>query len=264
MNKIGLFNYCLLILIVAFHFGCKDNSTEPEPANSAITGTVLFLDGTVGSGATVELQNMSNNSRVYALADVNGKYEFTDLKATDYYVRFKSTRNDILSFEKELSLLKDEILEQNVYIIYNMVDETRAVQKNKNVSLIKFQPDGAKIGSNYNLVNYLSGIYSGDVASEYTLACDIYKCPDNLDWFDADSIFTPENIKLNFEFITSLDETLVHGRHEIRFYENDIANILSNPINGFVLLNKNIDNLELKIPCVDFNNNDFGLKINYK
>jgi len=244
--------------------GCKENSTEPVPANSTITGAVLFFDGTIGAGATVELYNIANNSRVYAKADANGMFEFPNLKASEYYIRFKSTSYNINSFEKELSLSKDEILEQNVYIIYNMVDEARAVRKNQNISLIKFQPDGAKLGSNYNLVSYLSGLFSGDVASEYTLACDIYKCPDTLDWFDADSIFTVENIKLNFEFVTSVDETITHGRHEIRFYENDIANILSNPINGFVLLNKNSDNLDLKIPCVDFNNNDFGLKINYK
>ena len=57
---------------------------------------------------------------------------------------------------------------------------------------------------------------------------------------------------------------MLNGKHEIRFYGNDIASILSNPTNGFIFVKKTIDDTKLKVPCVDFNNNDFGLKIRYK
>lgn len=264
MYFFSLKKYCLIVLLSVTIFGCKENVTEPEPENSVITGSVLFLDGTAGASATIELKDLSNNLRVYEIADVNGIYKFDSLRSGKYIVKFKSVSYNIITFEQELTLKNNDIYEQDVFILYNMVDDLSAVQKSNDVFLIKFQADGARIGNNYNLVNYLSGYYSGDYSNLYSMACDIYKCPDTLDWSSEDMYFEPDYIRQNFEFITSVDETFGNGRHEIRFYENDIANILSTPPNGFAFVKKNNDASELKIPCVDFNNNDFGLRINYK
>ena len=96
------------------------------------------------------------------------------------------------------------------------------------------------------------------------MSCDIYLAPDQLAWDANDSLFTSEFIKQNYTYITSVEEITTNGRHEIRFYDEDIVKILSNPINGFVFLKKNEDEKQLMIPCVDYNNNDFGLLINYK
>lgn len=88
--------------------------------------------------------------------------------------------------------------------------------------------------------------------------------PDDLSWEANDSLFTYEFIKQNYTFLTTIDETNSNGRHEIRFYDEDIPKLLSNPLNGFLFIKKNIDEKELMVPCVDFNNNDFGLLIYYK
>lgn len=253
-----------LLILALFSFGCKENTTEPKLENASILGKVLFLDGTIGAYAYLELQNTATNSRVYQSADANGNYQFNDLPSGNYFIRYKSSSYNINSVEKELNLAESENLEQNIYILFNMVDELTAVKKNNEVVLIKFQPDGAKIGDNFNAVNYLSGSYFGDYSHQSTLNCDVYFCPDSLDWFSSDSIFTPDYIKQNFEFVTSLEEVFSNGIHEIRVYDNDISQILSNPTNGFALIKNKIDETELQIPCVDYNNNDFGLKINYK
>ena len=254
----------LLILMLSLIFGCKDDTVnEPPPANSAITGSVLFLDGTIGASAPIELQHSSNNSRITVNADENGIYEFSELTAGDYIVRFKSTSYNIHTYEREVTLTANENLEVDIYILYNMLDELKAVQKNRDLFLIKFQPDGAKIGDNHIYVDYFSGTYFGDYNNLYTLNCDVYKIPDTLDWFAPDSLFTPEYIRLNFEYITSAEETLNNNIHEIRFYDDDKVKILSNPFNGFAFLKPSDDDRELKIPCVDFNNNDFGLRISY-
>jgi len=265
MHKIKLYNYFLIGILLLSHFGCKEKAvSEPEVKNSSISGSVLFLDGTKGVSANLELQNVSNDSRTYTIADQNGNYEFTNLISGDYFIRFKSGSYNISGFEKGITLLENDNFNQDVFILYNMVDELKAIEKNKDVVLIKFQQDGAKIGTNYNSIDYLSGIYSKDISNSYTLSCDIYICPDTLNWLADDSYFNIDYIKQNFEFVTSVDESLINGKHEIRFYENDIASILSNPTNGFIFVKKTIDDTKLKVPCVDFNNNDFGLKIRYK
>ena len=209
------------------------------------------------------MQNLSNNSRVSVNADENGIYEFSNLTAGDYLVRFKSTNYNIYTFESEVTLPANDNVEVDLYILYNMLDDSKAVQKSRDLFLIKFQPDGARIGDNHIFVNYLSGTYFGDYSNVFTLNCDIYKCPDSLDWFGPDSLFTPEYIRQNFEYVTSAEETVNKSNHEIRFYDDDKVKILSNPINGFAFLKPSDDERELKIPCVDSNNNDFGLRISY-
>ena len=258
------FYFFFLLSIFLLLFSCKESSTEVVVKNSGVSGSVLFLDGSVAANATIQIQNLYNNSLEYAYSDKNGNYLFENLSAGNYRVKFKSRTYNIESYEKGITLKVGEVYTQNIFILYNMLDESKVISKNEDVFLIKFQPDGAKIGTNHSLVNYLSGTFFGDYSNSYTLGCNIYKIPDSLDWFDADTIFTANNIRSSFELITSSDDHLSNSMHEIRFLGDDITKILSNPFNGFAFVTKEIDDREIKIPCIDFNNNDFGLKIYYK
>lgn len=258
---------CIVLgfMVLIFTFGCKDDSaTAPLQANSSITGSVLFLDGTVGAGAPVELIRISNNSREIVNADNNGVYKFTSLTAGEYRLRFKSYSYNIITFEKDLSIAENTNYVEDLYILYNMLDELKTVVKNREVFLITFQPNGAMIGDNHIYVDYFVGNYFGDYSNSLTLGSDVYKIPDLLDWFSNDSLFTPEYIRKNFEYMTSSEDFYSNGMHEIRFYGEDIIKIISNPPNGFAFVKNTDDDRELKIPCVDFNNNDFGLHIKYK
>ena len=238
--------------------------SEPDSENSALTGTVKFVDGSTAAMAVVQLQDLSNNRTTYATADQNGVYEFNNLKAINYLVKFKSTVYNISSFEQEVKLSSNKVVVQDIYILYNMLDDQSAVQKSDDVFLIKFQADGAKIGENYSIIENLSGAYYKDYSDLYTLSSDIYKCPENIDWSGDDSLFTVEFIKNNFEFITSIEETNFNSSHQIQFSGNDIVSILSSPSNGFAFVKKEVNNKRLRIPCIDFNNNDFGLNIKYR
>lgn len=243
--------------------GCNNNVTQPDPENSILTGSVKFLDGSTAPGALIQLQDLSNNKSIYSTADNNGVYEFNNLKAIKYLVKFKSTVYNISSFEKEVDLSSKSTVEQDVYILYNMLDDQSTVQKNDDVFLIKFQADGAKIGDNYSAIENITGSYYNDYSNLYTLSSDIYKCPNNINWLDHDSLFTKEYIINNFEFIMSIEEINFNSRHQIQFVGNDIRSILSESENGFAFVKKGDNNKRLKIPCVDRNNNDFGLTIKY-
>jgi hypothetical protein len=176
--------------------------SEPDPENSTLTGSVKFLDGSAAPAAVIQLQDLSNNRTTYTTADENGVYKFENLKAINYLVKFKSTIYNVSSFEKEVKLSSNKVIEQDILILYNMLDDQSAVQKSDDVFLIKFQTDGAKIGDNYSAIENLSGAYYKDYSDLYTLSSDIYKCPENIDWSDDDSLFTVEYIKNNFELVT--------------------------------------------------------------
>ncbi|MCB9210678.1 MAG: carboxypeptidase regulatory-like domain-containing protein [Ignavibacteriales bacterium] len=258
----------LLLIFVTFHsiifIGCSDNGNNPIVKNSGINGHVLYLDGSVGKFAQIQLRKLSSSLLLYTGADENGFYQFDSLQAGNYKVSFLSNNEDIYTYEVELSVSEDETYEQNIYILYKKIDEFNALKKSTDVFLIKFEPEGGKIGDNYQFVDYLSGTFIGDDANNFTLSSDIYFAPENLSWSGADSLFAPDNIRQNYEFVTSITETSNNGNHEIRFSGEDISKILSNPINGFIFVKNENEDKELVIPCVDFINNDFGLIIRYK
>lgn len=61
----------------------------------------------------------------------------------------------------------------------------------------------------------------------------------------------------------SLTENTSNFNHSVELTGEKIEMILSNPSNGFVFIKSIHDESILKIPCVDFNNNDFGWVIEY-
>jgi len=254
----------IFLMYLLFLLGCNESSVDPDSSTASIRGSVLYLDGTAGKYAPLQLRKLSSSLLLYTSADENGLYQFDSLDAGDYNIRFGSSNADIQSFEVEVAIDEGQILDQDIFILYKKIDEFNALKKNKDVFLIKYAPEGGRIGENYQLVDYLSGTFYGDFTDAFTLSCDIYLAPEQLSWEANDSLFTSEFIKQNYTFLTSVEEFNSNGRHEIRFSNEDIVKILSNPVNGFLFINKNEDEKELMIPCVDFDNNDFGLLINYK
>jgi hypothetical protein len=246
-------------------YSCEgDNGVESPPANSAIQGNVIYLDGTAGAYAPVQLRKLSSSLLLYSNADADGNYSFDSLSPGNYIVRFRTSSADINNFEIEVELGQDQIIEQNIYLLYRYLDEFNALKKSRDVFLIKFQPEGGRIGNNYEFVDFLSGTFLGDIENNFTLSSSIYEIPDSIDWMASDTLFSPEYIESNFLFLTSIDETFINGVHEIRFSGDDLIKILSNPINGFAFVKKGDLSQELMIPCIDVINNDFGLIINYK
>jgi hypothetical protein len=254
----------IFVLFLIFISACSESSVDPDSSTASIGGSVLYLDGSPGKFAPLQLRKLSSSLLLYTSADENGLYKFDSLEAGDYNIRFGSNNADIHSYEVEVSINESQNLEQNIFILYKKIDEFNALKKGKDVFLIKYAPEGGRIGENHQFVNYLSGTFYGDITNSFTLSCDIYLAPDQLSWEANDSLFTSEFIKQNYTYITSIDEIISNRRHEIRFYGEDIVKLLSNPLNGFIFIKKNQNEKELMIPCVDYNNNDFGLLINYK
>lgn len=256
--------YVLILFCLTFLFSCKESSVEADSSTASIKGSVIYLDGSPGKYAPLQLRKLSSSLLLYTSADENGFYQFDSLEAGDYNIRFGSNNADIHSYEVDVSINESQILDQNIFILYKKIDEFNALKKSDEVFLLKLDPAGGKIGENHQFVNYLSGTFLGDAENRFTLSCDIYLTPDDLLWESADSLFSLEFIKQNYTFVTSIEESSSNGRHEIRFYDDDVKKILSNPLNGFIFIKKFDDEKLLMIPCVDNNNNDFGLIVNYQ
>lgn len=109
----------------------------------------------------------------------------------------------------------------------------------------------------------LKGYYRRDILYSITLSCEVYIIPAGLNWANPGVEINAEYIRNNFEYVTEADEEYINGTHTIKFTGAQIPGILSKPVNGFAFVKKDNEDKELKIPCVDFNNNDFGLKIVY-
>ena len=89
----------LLLIFITFHsiifIGCSDNGNNPIVKNSGINGHVLYLDGSVGKFAQIQLRKLSSSLLLYTGADENGFYQFDSLQAGNYKVSFLSNNEDI-------------------------------------------------------------------------------------------------------------------------------------------------------------------------
>ncbi|MFZ2324274.1 MAG: carboxypeptidase-like regulatory domain-containing protein [Ignavibacteriaceae bacterium] len=258
--------FTLIIMVSVLFLSCKgeDIPLTTEDGNGSINGVAKFLDNSIASYAKIELQSKVSGRSIYCTCDRLGNFSFTSLYKGEYSLIFRSTNYDINTSNIYINLEQDELITKDIYIKYNMLDDFVEKQINDGVFFIKFQPDGAKLNGNYDLVDYLSGYYRNSSSDNITLNGKIYKIPQKLNWNDL--YFTADSIPSNFEYLFEVtEEPLKNNNHEIRIYGDNIPVIFSNPSNGFAFVVKR-DSIEakLKIPCVDFNNNDFGLKIFYK
>ena len=263
-------NICaiFLLLISILMISCsEDNSVfTTQQGNGTITGQLKFLDNTAAAFARIELRSNTSGRYVYDTCDVNGNFFFKGLYKDTYTLTFRSTSYDINTSYVSVIVDDDQNVIQDVDIRFNMLDDFATKLVNENVFLIRMDPDGAKIGDNYDLIDNLSGYYRSGVTDSVSLSANIYLVPETLNWNDPGIDLTAEYIQSNFEFLFSIDEqTVINGRHEIKITDTaNISNIFSNPPEGFAFVLKDSLATQIKIPCVDFNNNDFGLKIFYK
>ena len=251
-----LFSFLLVVMII----GC-DSESGTEVKEASIYGTVSFLDGAPAANAEIRLIVVQSNQNLFTSTDENGNYTFTNLSAATYEVSFVSLSYEVNSYRSEEISLSGNNVEHNFNITYGILDELKSTVVSDSVILIQYQPDGARIGNNFSAVSSLKGYYRPNGAN-ITLACDVYEMPQSYNWSDADSL-KPKYVKDNFTFLMSLEETGSNFNHSLEISGENIPKILSNPVNGFVFIKRTNDGAVLKIPCVDFNNNDFGLVIDY-
>ncbi len=262
--------FFLPILILTFSIlftSCKkDSPTAPAPVEgtAVIKGKVKLLNESPAYGAKIELRNLSTNSVGYDTCGYDGTFEFDKQLSGSYSIYFKGT-SDLNSAQSTITVKDDEEKSQDLYLKYKKLDDFAAIIINTDVIFMKFQPEGAMIGNNYESVDHFSGFYSRDINNESTLSCMIYKIPDTLNWQNPGVELTADYIRANFEYLTEVDEKPSQfSGHEIDFNGDAVPVILSNPKNGFAFVKKDNEGKTLKIPCTDFMNNDFGLMIFYK
>lgn len=257
----------LFLLLSVCFMSCKEEdpvTVIQEPGNGKISGTAKFLDETPGPFAAIELKNTTNGSIVSDTCDENGNFAFDSLNAGDYYLTFKSTGPDINTTSVKVTLATDEDVKvQDITITYHQLDDFVALSKTSDIFFLKVQPHGAHIGTRYDKVNYFSGFYRNDWLKKATLTCEVYKIPEGLNW--TKSVLTVDSVRASFEFLMEIfEEPMTGNTHEMRIKDAGIPILLSDPPNGFCFIKKYADDKELKIPCMDYINNDFGFTITYK
>lgn len=256
-----LYRLLILSILITILIGC-DNESGTENTEASIYGKVTFLDGTPVADAEVRLIVLQSNQNRFTTTDNNGSYRFDNLFNSSYQINFISQSYEVNSYRSpELPLSRNSI-EHNFKITYSILDDFKSSFISDSVVLMQFQPAGAKIGNNFSAVSNLQGYYRPAEGDDITLECDVYEMPVNVNWSDTTAL-TPTNIKENFTYLMSLSDTKNNFRHTLEIKGNDIPKILSNPANGFAFIKRTNDEAVLKIPCIDFNNNDFGLVIKY-
>jgi hypothetical protein len=265
MNKNIFVGYLVLCSLLLISCSEDDSVTPTQNGNSTITGQLKFLDDTPAANARIELSSNTSGRYVYDTCDILGNFFFDSLYKDNYTLTFRSASYDIYTSYVPVSVNEDQDIVQDVYIRYNMLDDFVTKIISDSVFLIKMHPDGAKIGNNYDLINNLSGFYRSGGPDSISLSANVYLVPTNIDWNNPGIDLTLEYIQSNFQFLFSVDEEpVVNGRHEIKISDtNNIQSMFSNPLNGFAFVLNDSSANEIKIPCVDFSNNDFGLKIFY-
>lgn len=251
----------LFVFILGLIVGCSEE-TSTESQKSAISGAVNFLDGTPAANAEIRLIVVQSNQNKFTTTDGSGRYSFADLSDGVYEISFISPTYEINSYRSEELTLSGNNIVHDVNITYNILDEAKSKVVSDSLFLIQYHPDAAKIGSNFNAVSKMIGYYRPGSGMEITLSCDIYEMPASYNWNNADSL-TPAYVKDNFTYLMSLTENTSNFNHSVELTGEKIEMILSNPSNGFVFIKSIHDESILKIPCVDFNNNDFGWVIEY-
>jgi len=263
------YRYTLLFFVLSaiVFMSCKEEGpSDPvikEPGKSIVSGRAKFMDDTPGAFAAIELKSMSDGSIVNDTCDDNGNFMFDSLSTGDYYLTFRSTGPDINSTSVKVTFENnDQQLTKDVTITYKRLDDFVAFSKSNDIFFMKVEPHGGHIGTNYDKVKYISGFYRNDWLKRATLTCEVYKMPEGIIWTNNE--LTVDSIRANFEFLMEIfEEPMAGNTHEIRIKDANIPVLLSDPPNGFVFIKKYADDKELKIPCMDNVNNDFGFIITY-
>ena len=262
-----IFKLCLIIIFIVIVSCSKDNNDIVSTGgNSTVTGYLKFLNETPAANALIELKSNSSGRFVYDTCDAAGKFFFEALYKGEYTLTFRSTSYEVNTSYVTVTIEENQNVVQDVYIRYNMLDDFATKIISDSVFFIKMSPDGAKLGNKFELINNLSGYYRSNGPGLVSLSSNVYLVPASINWNNPGVEITPEYINSNFQFLFSVEEEpTTGGRHEIILTDSTIIlQMFSNPSNGFAFVLKDTSANMLKIPCVDFNNNDFGLRIFYK
>lgn len=251
----------MLLFFILIFISCSEESST-EITKSSIYGSVTFLDGGAAANAQIRLIVTQSNQNKFTNTDQNGNYKFDDLAEGKYEIGFTSLSYDINSYRSEEIALSGNNVEHNFHITYNMLDELKVLVVSDSVFFIQFQPEGARIGSNTGAVSKLLGYYRPSAGTNITLESDVYEVPNDIVWEES-TWLTPKYVRENFVLSMSLTETASNFNHSLEISDENIAKVVSNPSNGFVFIKRIADDKILKVPCVDFNNNDFGFRIQY-
>ncbi|MCF8260005.1 MAG: carboxypeptidase-like regulatory domain-containing protein [Melioribacteraceae bacterium] len=248
------------LLLVVF-IGCGDDSPT-ESNNLTISGRVTFIDGTPAANADLRLIVVSSNQNQFTVTDSEGNYSFTELSSVNYQVNFSSQSYLVNSYTSPNLNPSDGNLVHDFSITYGILDEINYNPVSDSVFLIQYHPESGRIGNNFDRVNQLRGYYFRDFNGSSTLDCEVYEVSSSYNWANSSEL-TPSYVRANFTHVMSLTDSYNNSVHTVEFSDEDIPKILSNPVNGFAFIKTNYDNKVLRVPCVDFNNNDFGLRFEY-
>jgi hypothetical protein len=146
-------NLALLFSLIILLNSCKENETiiSEEVGNGMISGVAKYLDNSAAAFARIELQSVSSGRSISTYCDSLGKFSFNSLQEGTYNLIFRSTNYDINTSYSLVNLNKDQSVTKDIYIRYNMLDDFATRQINDNFFLIKFQPNGARLGNNLSL-----------------------------------------------------------------------------------------------------------------
>lgn len=258
-----------IILVILFTISLtnckKDNSSpvSPKIGTGKIIGQVKFLDNTPASFANIQLRNYDTAISIYNTADADGNYIFDELKDGNYLVRFQSAAYEMNVYESALYNIQSDSIRNDFTITYRMLDDQSVYVVNTNIYFIKFNADGGKIGNNLNAVGSLTGYYSNDFFGTAVLSARVFLIPDDFNWMNDSEGLTPEFIENNFDFLFEVEESVEERNHSIAFSGGQIETLISNPGNGFAFVKVGTDEQIIKVPCVDRQNNDYGLLFNY-
>lgn len=256
-----------LISFLVFIISCSEDEliNDNKVKNSSVGGKLKFLDGSAAPSAKIELKVNSSGFVINDTCDVEGNFMFDSLYEGSYTITFRSLNYDINSSSVTVQLSPNQNIIQDIFIKYNMLDEFVSKIYNQDVFFIKMHPDGAKIGNNISMVSSFNGYYTSSGSDNISLSADVYLVPALMDWQNPGVDLTADYIRNNFQYLFSVnEEPVTNRRHQVKFIESNIQQLLSNPSSGFAFIRKDTLANEIKIPCVDFSNNDFGLKIFYK
>ncbi|MFH1196729.1 MAG: carboxypeptidase-like regulatory domain-containing protein [bacterium] len=257
-----------LILFIALStvliYSCKEDSVSTGGEVHSVYGKATFLDGTPAVQAKVQLKNLTTSRLFYDTSDVNGGFNFSNMINGNYVVRFASPAYEVNSYVSDSFDLTVSDIEHDFFITYKMLDDQEVYRIDDAIFFIKFNADAGRIGNNHDKVSRIIGYHSANAADSISLSCLVYKIPDGFDWETTSIEITPEYIAQNFTLLFEADEELNFQQHEIVFIDEMVPKILSNPSNGFAFVKKSAESKRIEVPCVDRQNNDYGLLFEYQ
>lgn len=257
-----------LLILLAFVFGCDDKNEflppAPEIGTGKIYGNLKFIDGTPGSNAMIRLKDFQTNVSLFTGADENGNYEFNELVDGKYQVVYQSPAYEMNVYLSDtLETVNNSELKHDFTITYRMLDDQKLKIVNDDMFLIQYHHDAGRIGDSLHLVKGLIGFYSNDFTGRAVLSSKVYSVPDSFDWEADSGNLDSTYITNNLEFLFELQDWSENSNHLVYIDGEKLGKLLTSVNKGFLFVKVGTEDQVLKVPCIDRQNNDFGLLFDY-